>query len=159
MRINWTKYSYTEEQLREAVTTSTSFRQVMIKLGIKGEGAGYKVVRRLIRGLNLNTEHFSGQGWNKGKTFPRKSVDFSTILVKGSDVQSYKLKLKLIQEKVLQDICSECFISEWKGQKLSLHLDHINGISNDNRLENLRLLCPNCHSLTSTYCGKNKKKK
>jgi hypothetical protein len=51
--------------------------------------------------------------------------------------------------------CSECEISEWNNKKLSLHLDLINGINNDNRIDNLRFLCPNCHSLTDTYCGKN----
>jgi hypothetical protein len=158
--INWKKYSYSEEQLKEAVTTSTSFRQVMIKLGIKGEGGGYKIVRRIINVLNLDTKHFNGQNWSKGKTLKGiKRRTTNELLVVGSDFQSYKLKLRLLEDNLILNQCSECNISEWKGQKLSLHLDHINGVNNDNRLENLRLLCPNCHSQTSTYCGKNKKKK
>ena len=55
--------------------------------------------------------------------------------------------------------CAECGINEWRGRPLRLHLDHINGISNDNRFENLRLVCPNCHSQTDTYCGRNRKKR
>lgn len=68
------------------------------------------------------------------------------------------LKRKLIKNGIFKDECSECGISTWMGKKLSLQLDHINGQPKDNRLENIRLLCPNCHSLTSTYSGKNNKK-
>ena len=65
------------------------------------------------------------------------------------------MKRRLIKEGILKDKCYECGISEWRGKKLSLHLDHINGDNTDNRLKNLRVLCPNCHSITETYCGKN----
>jgi predicted RNA-binding Zn-ribbon protein involved in translation (DUF1610 family) len=67
-----------------------------------------------------------------------------------------KLKQKLLSTGTKYE-CVECGISEWRGKLLSLHLDHINGINNDDREDNLRLLCPNCHSLTETYCGKNNK--
>jgi 5-methylcytosine-specific restriction endonuclease McrA len=66
------------------------------------------------------------------------------------------VRKRIIQENLIPYKCDECKISEWNGQKLSLHLDHINGINGDNRIENLRFLCPNCHSLTSTYAGRNK---
>jgi len=66
------------------------------------------------------------------------------------------VRKRIIKENLLPYKCNECGISEWKDQKLSLHLDHINGMNGDNRIENLRFLCPNCHSLTETYTGKNK---
>lgn len=65
-----------------------------------------------------------------------------------------KIRSEIIKNKLLPYMCDKCGISEWKGNSLSLHLDHINGINNDNRLDNLRFLCPNCHSQTDTYCGK-----
>lgn len=65
-----------------------------------------------------------------------------------------RIKEIIRENNLLPLSCAECGINEWMGKTLSLHLDHINGINNDNRLENLRLLCPNCHSLTETYCGK-----
>lgn len=67
----------------------------------------------------------------------------------------HKLKKRLIKECVLEYKCDECSSTEWQGKPLSLHLDHINGIPTDHRVENLRFMCPNCHSQTDTYCGKN----
>lgn len=68
------------------------------------------------------------------------------------------LKGRLIKEGLLKEKCSVCGIVDWMGRPLSLHLDHINGKPKDNRIENLRLICPNCHSQTETYSGKNVKK-
>jgi len=65
-----------------------------------------------------------------------------------------KIRTEIIKNELLPYKCNECGISEWKGKSLSLHLDHTNGINNDNRIDNLRFLCPNCHSQTDTYCGK-----
>jgi hypothetical protein len=65
------------------------------------------------------------------------------------------LKGRLIRAGILENRCEECGLSEWRGRRLSVHIDHINGVKNDNRLENLRMLCPNCHSQTETYSGKN----
>jgi 5-methylcytosine-specific restriction endonuclease McrA len=63
----------------------------------------------------------------------------------------------IIKENLIEYKCSECNIQTWNNKSLSLHLDHINGMNSDNRLENLRFLCPNCHSQTETYTGRNKK--
>lgn len=72
--------------------------------------------------------------------------------------QTLKLKNRLLKEKILEDICSICGIDEWQGKQISLQLDHIDGDNHNHRLSNLRLVCPNCHSQTDTYCGKNKVK-
>jgi len=68
------------------------------------------------------------------------------------------LKHRLFETEIKDNRCEECGINEWNGKKIICELDHINGDSSDHRLENLRILCPNCHSQTSTYCGKNKNK-
>ena len=70
--------------------------------------------------------------------------------------QTFKLNKRLLSEKVLENICDICKLSDWNDKPIRLHLDHINGDSHDHQLINLRLLCPNCHSQTSTYCGRNK---
>jgi 5-methylcytosine-specific restriction endonuclease McrA len=99
-------------------------------------------------------------GHLKGKTHnwaPEISVEDAFVI--GGSLSSYKLHQKIKKYNLKDYKCSYCGISEWNGKELSLHLDHINGINNDNRLDNLRFLCPNCHSQTDTYCGKNKKRK
>lgn len=96
-----------------------------------------------------------------GKGIPGKSSDKKISL---SDIleglhpqyQSNKLRIRLLQEKIFEHKCSNCNLSEWLNKPIPLELEHINGKSSDHRLENLTLLCPNCHSFTSTYRGKNK---
>jgi 5-methylcytosine-specific restriction endonuclease McrA len=86
-----------------------------------------------------------------------KKIDLSEILNgKHPTYQTLKLKKRLIKEEILEHKCSICEINEWQGKEISLQLDHIDGNNHNHRLENLRLLCPNCHSQTDTYCGKNK---
>lgn len=158
--INWSKYSYCEEELRIAIETSLSYRQTLLKLGLKGEGAGYKTVRRLIKILEIDTSHFVGRGHLRGKSHKWNSIlTLREILVVNSTyMNNNNLKKKLFQANLLKNCCYVCDITTWKNKPLSLHLDHINGINHDNRIENLRLLCPNCHSQTDTYAGRNMRK-
>ena len=149
---------YTEEQFIDAVKSSTSIRQVLNKLGLKEAGGNYSITKTRIKNLNLDISHFKGQAWNKGKKLgPKKSIQELLVIDRKHPYQSYKLKNRLLQEEIKTHQCECCGITEWNGQPSPLELDHINGINYDNRLENLRLLCPNCHAQTDTYRGKNKK--
>lgn len=147
---------YTDEQFIEAVKTSTSVRQVLSKIGVKEAGGNYKVAKDKIKRLNLDTSHFTGMGWLKGQTHKHTTKPIEYYLTEDSYHQSYKLKLRLISDGIKIHKCECCGITKWMGKPTPIELDHINGNNRDNRLENLRLLCPNCHAQTDTYRGRNK---
>lgn len=99
------------------------------------------------------------QAWNKGK--PRPDSDFKRhdheVFVEDSTYSRCNIKKRIIRKNLIEYKCSLCPTEDmWQGKPLSLHLDHVNGVNNDHRIENLRFLCPNCHSQTETYAGKNK---
>ena len=99
----------------------------------------------------------SGIGFPKSKT-DRIPID-EILDGRHPHFQTYKLKLRLIKDCILEYKCAICEIDTWKGKILNLELDHIDGNRLNHRLENLRLICPNCHSQTSTYRAKNRVKK
>lgn len=154
------KTKWTDEQLIEACKTSRSIRQILSKLGLKEAGGNYSIIKRKIKEKELDISHFTGRGWNTGLIVkPNPPKPLNEILTINSTYQSNKLRQRLLKESVFEHKCSNCNNSEWLGNSIPLELEHINGDSSDNRLENLTLLCPNCHSLTPTYRGKNIKLK
>ena len=154
--------TFTDNQFIQAVKNSYSIAQVLrsLSLSIHG-GANYRTFKILAKRLNVNHDHFTGCGHLKGKTHSwGKTIPLCEILIKDSSyTNTTNIKSKIIKANLIEEKCNICGILTWQNKKLSLHLDHINGINNDHRFKNLRLLCPNCHSLTPTYCGRNKKKK
>ena len=130
-------------------------RQVLQQLNVAAYGGNYDVLRKAINHFQLETSHFTGQAWNKGKTLdPKQSIE--SYLNNELPIQSYKLKNRLLKEKFFKHVCSNCALSEWLDKPIPLELDHINGDNKDNTLSNLRLLCPNCHALTPTYRSRNR---
>lgn len=147
----------TDEEVKAAIAESTSIRQVLVKLGLSPQGGGsYKQLHDFIRAHAVDTSHFSGQCWNKGKEFTKR--DINVYLSNEKPIHSHKLRIRLLGEKIFPYACSACSLVEWQGQPIPLELDHINGNHYDNSLSNLRLLCPNCHSLTPTHTGRNRGK-
>lgn len=154
------KRTWTVSQLKDAVKNSLSFRQVLLKLGLREAGGNYSQINKYVKELNLNTRHFRGMAWNKGlRGIGKPIIPLEKILVKGSYFQSFKLKNRLFTAKLKTERCESCGWAErtFDGY-LPLELDHINGDRHDNRLENLRVLCPNCHSLTPNHRGRGGRK-
>lgn len=151
--------SWTDKQLIEAVSTGKSIRSVIEQLGLVPAGGNYVQVKETIKKLGLDISHFSGQGWSKGIKYHNKRLpNIEELLVINSLTQSYKLKHRLYESGLKQKSCELCGWAKVSlDGRLPLELDHINGNHTDNRLENLRILCPNCHSLQSTHRGRNKK--
>jgi HNH endonuclease len=144
---------YSPQQLTLAVKQSSSLRQVLVRLGLAPYGGNYDVVRKACARLSLDTSHFLGRGWSRHRVLGlRKPVH--EYLHENARIQSYKLKRRLLKAGVLQQQCSVCQLDTWQGVPIPLELDHINGNRADNRLVNLRLLCPDCHALTPTYRSK-----
>lgn len=150
--------TWSDADLAWAVATNFSMAATIRALGLDVGGSVYPTMRRHIERLGLDTSHWTGRAWNRGRTGgTRKARPLEEILVHDSDVlDTHGLRLRLLKEGIFERRCSQCRRTTWEGQEIPLQLDHVNGDRRDNRLENLRLLCPNCHALTDTWCGKNK---
>jgi hypothetical protein len=153
------KRSWSDQQLEDAVKSCTSYRSVLMKLGLIPAGGNYEQVKRRAKELGIDTEHFTGKIWNKGMKYNLKTtVAVEELLIENIIVQSYKLKNRLFNAGLKEPKCELCgWNKKAEDGRIPVELDHINGNKYDNRLENLRILCPNCHSLQSTHRGKNKR--
>lgn len=148
--------------ISQAVANSRSAAGALKFLGRRVAGGNYKTLYAHIAHYRLDTLHWTRQGHLRGGTHNwARSMALNDVLVELSPYcgGSYKLKRRLVELNLLPNCCQRCGIVQWLDQPLQLHQDHINGASTDNRLQNLRLLCLNCHCQTETYCGKNKRRK
>lgn len=154
------KFKNNDENFAKIISESYSLAEALRKCDLKPRGGNYRIIKKRIKELDLDISHFTGCGHAKGKKNSyAKEIPIEKSFVKDGSLSSSSLNKKIRKYNLKPYICEKCGNKgEHMGKSLSLHLDHINGINNDNRLENLRFLCPNCHSQTSTYCGKSKKK-
>lgn len=150
----------TKQEFEEAAKLSKSIAGMCRYFGLSPCGGNYHLMHKVIKDYNIDISHFTGQGWNvKMKFKPFEEKPINEILTSNSTYQSFKLKRRLIKEGLKFHICEICGLSEWRNVPIPLELHHINGDRHDNRLNNLQLLCPNCHAMTDSYRGKNKKQK
>ena len=149
-------YKLSDEQFVELLKKSSTISEVLFKLGytVKGDSWGYSQVKRRMDDLNLDYSIFKGKS-AVIKITRLNNVNKEDILKENCRHQRTVLRRYVIKNNLIPYKCAICGCAEWQGKTLSLELDHINGVNNDNRLENLRFLCPNCHSQTSTYGSRN----
>jgi hypothetical protein len=148
------------ENLAAITKNSSSIAEIIRKCEMISTGGSYKTVKERLSEEGIDYSHISlGIDSNKNRNFFRKKIPLEKILVKGSQYSTTKLKNRLVTELGWEEKCLDCGNrGTWQKKKLVLQLDHINGDSRDNRIENLRFLCPNCHSQTETFSGKSKLK-
>lgn len=153
------KCKWTDQEFIEAVKSSLSYADVLRKLNLKIAGSNYDTVKKNIKKFNLDTSHMTGSAWNQGAKYKQinPAQNLSKILVQNSTwTNTYHLKNRLFKEGIKEQKCECCGLTEWQGMPIALELHHVNGIKNDLRIENLQILCPNCHALTDNYRGKSK---
>lgn len=150
------------DELAKLVANSTTLSSVLKALGLTTKGtSNFHSLKKRLEEDNIDYHHIKlGLDSNKGRKFPSsKKIPLEKILVENSSYSRDALKIRLVKEGLLDYKCSECGLIEWNGKPLSLQLDHKNGVHNDNRLFNLRFLCPNCHSQTKNFAGKASRKR
>lgn len=151
------KRRWSDDELKAAVASSTSLAQVIDQLGLRVAGGNYATLRKAIEEAGLDTAHFRGQSWNKGLvTGPARPL--GDYLSNQFPISSHRLKLRLTREGAFEWRCNKCGGTEWMGRTIPLELEHRDGNPANNHLDNLELLCPNCHAQTPTYRSRNRKR-
>lgn len=142
--------NFSKEEIENFIKESRSYRDLALKLGYSNEsGSAIATIKSMIQELNLDVSHFTGQGWNKN------NFDYSRFQY-GKKIRGATMIQALTALRGWR--CENCGLTEWQGQKVPLEVHHIDGDELNSVLENLQVLCPNCHALTNNYKGKNQKK-
>lgn len=155
IKTNYTKHRrYTKDKIIEAVNKAICITDVLRNLGMSNIGNNRLTIKKYIEKFNIDISHFDSKlaMSTRGKRVCTEEEIFNV----DSSVPRATLKRYITKHNLIKYSCRDCNLSdEWNNKPLVLQIEHINGINNDNRLENLCFLCPNCHSQTSTYAGKN----
>lgn len=143
------KCRVSDEQIKQICLSSKSMASASVILDLH-----FNTFKR--RAVKLGCYHTNQSGKGLSKTSGCKTPIGEILEGKHPEYQTFKLKNRLIEDGIKQNQCEICSLTEWLGKPLNCELDHINGKRHDHRLENLRMICPNCHSQTGTYRSKNR---
>lgn len=145
---------YTMQQVEHAVAESICFSDVCRKLKLTTYGSNIKSIKKLIIQNNIDITHFDAR---MAMVRDRGYHTLETLFIIDCGAARATVKKFILKYKLIDYKCRACGITEYNGKSLSLELEHKNGIYNDNRLENLEFLCPNCHSQTETFSNKRRR--
>lgn len=148
---------YSDEEFIKIVKESLSIAAICRVMNMKPAGGNYRTLKTRIKELSLNTSHFTGQGWNIGDRYVqvKQGIPLKDILVPYSTFSVSHLSKRLLKEGIKENRCESCDLDTWLDEPIKLELHHIDGVSTNHSIENLLMLCPNCHSYTDNYRGKN----
>lgn len=140
---------YTVEDIEKAAKTAQCYADVLTKIGLDQHGGNLRTIKKIIEKHNIDVSHFNvGEARKRNK----RQWTFEEIFCEGSTYHRSNLAQAVQKFGLLDYKCAQCNnTGTWNGSPLDLDIDHINGISNDNRPNNLRYLCPNCHRQTKTW--------
>jgi hypothetical protein len=141
------KYKVTDDQIIDAYNQKLTLHEASSQLNIT-----IVTLWRRAKKLNLFWKDKKYRGIDNYSKIPLNDI----LQGKHPDYQTFKLKNRLLKEKIKENKCEICNINSWNNKLLIMQLDHIDGNSHNHKLENLRMICPNCHAQTETWCGKNK---
>ena len=146
---------YSEAAARDAIGASSNWSQALRRLGLRAAGGNHAVLKRWAAHWEISTDHFAPYA-HVGRHLQRERVPLVEVLVEHSGYDRGALKRRLFEAGLKARICELCGLGElWMGQPISLILDHVNGVHDDNRLANLRIVCPNCAATLPTHCARN----
>lgn len=144
----WSRY--TEEEIKEIFESSTSYREAMMKLGYAVSGSAHETMKGLVKRFDLDVSHFTGKSQQK------PTVPIERYLNNEAKINSSRLRPRLIKEGYFEHKCNRCGLTEWMGEPIPLELHHKDGDNLNNNLDNLEIICPNCHTFTDGYRNRTK---
>jgi len=143
-----------EAEVREAVERSVSKSAALRLLGLRPVGSNFRTLRKLIAYYGISTDHFDPNWVLRGPQV-RRQIPLDEILVERSTYSRGHLKRRLYEARLKMRRCEMCGQGEtWNGREMALILDHVNGVGDDNQIDNLRIVCPNCAATLDTHCGR-----
>lgn len=144
-------------KLKIAVAKSSSIRETLKLLDLTPSGGNYERIKKSLNDFDIDTSHFTGQGYLRDQHHSYRTRPLVDILVKGKLENTWRLKNRLLKEAVKEPKCENCKLEVWLNKPVPLELHHLDGDRTNNLIDNLKLLCPNCHSLTDNYRGKKRR--